>query len=247
MKRRDALKTIATATSLLVMSSSARAEDKVIATPAPTSAASGLPPLLYSYDALAPVIDAETMKLHHDAHHKAYLDKLTAALNQWSATSTEAKAPLSKILSHLDTVPEIFRQTIRNQGGGHLNHSLFWESMVPPDSQKISPSLESELTKSFGGVAQFQEKFETVGASHFGSGWVWLSMDKDGRLDLASYANQDCPAMSGKTPLLGNDLWEHAYYLSYRNRRAEYLKAWWRVVSWRVVEQRINEARANLK
>jgi Fe-Mn family superoxide dismutase len=119
--------------------------------------------------------------------------------------------------------------------------------MVPPDSQKISPSLESELTKSFGGVAQFQEKFETVGASHFGSGWVWLSMDKDGRLDLASYANQDCPAMSGKTPLLGNDLWEHAYYLSYRNRRAEYLKAWWRVVSWRVVEQRINEARADLK
>ena len=247
MKRRDALKTIATATSLLVMKNNAIAADTVAATPAPATNTLGLPPLPYSYDALAPVIDPETMKLHHDAHHKAYLEKLTATLNQWGTTSSDAKAPLSEILAHLDKVPESFRQTVRNHGGGHLNHSIFWESMVPPDSEKISPFLESELTKSFGGVGQFQEKFETVGTSHFGSGWAWLSIDKDGRLDLASYANQDCPAMSGKTPLLGNDLWEHAYYLSYRNRRAEYLKAWWRVVSWRVVEQRLKAARLNGK
>lgn len=251
MKRREALKTLASAASLVIFSDGVGAEEKTapsrivtpdVNAPVPTS---GLPPLPYGYDALEPVIDTETMTLHHDLHHKAYLDKVTVALEQWGSQSPAAKAPLGEILSHLETVPESFRQTIRNQGGGHINHSLFWESMVPPDSEKPSPFVEAALTQSFGGVDQFKEKFETIGAAHFGSGWVWLSVDKEGKLDLASYSNQDCPAMSGKTPILGNDLWEHAYYLGYRNRRAEYLKAWWRVVSWRVVEQRLQQARRN--
>lgn len=247
MKRREALKTIVSATSLVFLAGGeeSRAEERAVATP--TSIGPGLPPLPYSYDALSPVIDAETMHLHHGAHHRAYVEKVTAALTQWSADSAEAKAPLATILAHLDRVPESLRQTVRNNGGGHLNHSLFWETMTPHGGAEPKGAFAEELTSTFGSVGQFKEKFESVGLSHFGSGWVWLSLDGNGRLDVASYPNQDCPAMMGKTPLIGNDLWEHAYYLTYRNRRAEYLKAWWRIVAWDVVERRFNEARKGKK
>jgi len=247
MKRREALRTIISASSFVFLASGyeARAEEGIVATP--TSVVAGLPPLPYGYDALSPVIDAETMQLHHGAHHRAYVEKVTAALAQWSADSAEAKSPLPTILAHLDRVPESLRQTIRNNGGGHLNHSLFWETMTPQGGGDPKGPFAEALVSTFGSVAQFKEKFESVGLSHFGSGWVWLSLDGNGRLDLASYPNQDCPAMVGKTPLIGNDLWEHAYYLTYRNRRAEYLKAWWKIVAWNVVERRFEEARKSSK
>lgn len=247
MKRREALKTIVSATSLVFLAPGGEARGEAGTANTPPSSSAGLPPLPYPYEALSPVIDAETMRLHHGAHHRAYVEKVTAALSQWSADSAEAKAPLATILAHLERVPESLRQTIRNNGGGHINHSLFWETMKPQGGGEPKGLLAQELISTFGSVAQFKEKFETVGVGHFGSGWVWLSLDRDGRLDLASYANQDCPAMVGKTPIIGNDLWEHAYYLSYRNRRAEYLKAWWNVVAWDVVEKRLEQARKELK
>lgn len=231
------------ATSLVFIAGGPRANAEEGAPAVPKSGDLGLSPLPYGYEALSPVIDAETMQLHHGAHHKAYADKLTTALQQWSADSSDVKAPLSDVLAHLERVPESLRQTIRNNGGGHLNHSLFWETMAPNGGGDPKGSLAQELAATFGGVSQFKEKFESLGVTHFGSGWVWLSLDRDGRLDLASYPNQDCPAMVGKTPLIGNDLWEHAYYLSYRNRRAEYLKAWWKIVAWDVVERRFDQAR----
>ncbi len=254
MDRRELLKTVAVASSVAILSrtgmltdSDAFAQERVEKENAPSTG--DFPALPYSADALAPVIDAETMMLHHGAHHRAYFDKLNAALTQWSAQSdaqnySPAQAPLVELLANLDKIPENFRQTIRNQGGGHFNHTLFWETMTPGKGGTAFGEVGKEIAATFGGFDQFKEKFETAGISHFGSGWVWLSLGRDGRLDLGAYPNQDSPVMAGKTPIIGNDLWEHAYYLSYRNRRAEYLKAWWNVVNWGVVEKRFVEARA---
>ncbi|MGY4105678.1 superoxide dismutase [Ignavigranum ruoffiae] len=194
-----------------------------------------LPDLPYAYDALEPVIDAETMKLHHDKHHNTYVENLNKAVE-----GTEfADKSIEDLVAHLDQVPEDIQTAVRNNGGGHLNHSFFWETLVSPSSQKEMPKeLEDKLVDAFGSVDAFKEKFEAAGKGQFGSGWAWL-VDNQGTLEVVSTPNQDNPISEGKTPLLGVDVWEHAYYLKYQNRRPEYLKAFWDVVDWDKVASRL--------
>lgn len=197
-----------------------------------------LPPLGYAYDALVPVIDKETMTLHHDMHHAGYLKKFQDALASVDA-SWQAK-PVEVLLKDVAAVPESIRTAVRNQGGGHYNHTLFWVSMHPQGVREPSGNLLEAINGTFGDFSKFKVAFEQAGAGHFGSGWVWLAVDAAKKLVIMTTPNQDSPLFQGMTPLLGNDLWEHAYYLTYRNRRAEYLAAWWKVVDWRVVESRFN-------
>lgn len=205
-----------------------------------------LPPLPYPADALAPVIGEETMNIHHGKHHKAYVDKLNSALEgqaQYQSWSVE------ELLAKIDALPEAIRKDIRNQGGGHHNHTLFWESMAPPDKAKQSKAdaaLGKAIEEAFGSLEEFKTKFQAAGGSLFGSGWVWLAADpKTGKLSIKTTPNQDSLLMTKEgIPLLGNDVWEHAYYLNYQNRRPDYLKAWWDVVNWDVVSQRYAKARA---
>lgn len=183
-----------------------------------------LPPLPYAYNALEPYIDARTMELHHAKHHQAYVDKLNAALEKYPALQ---KKSVEELLRGLDTLPidDIDRIAIRNHGGGHANHSLFWQVMGP--KKEIDIKLNSEIASEFGSLDEFKGKFSQMAASLFGSGWVWLARDGAGKLHLHSTANQDSPLLRGYTPVLGLDVWEHAYYLKYQNRRAEYIDAWW--------------------
>jgi len=197
-----------------------------------------VPPLPYPADALEPHIDAETMTLHHDKHHQAYVDKLNAAVE---GTDMDGK-PIEELIANLSSVPEDKRTAVRNQGGGHLNHTLFWEWMSPDGGGAPEGDLASAIDEAFGSFDDFKEKFEAAGVGQFGSGWAWLVLD-GGKLAVTSTANQDNPISDGKTPLLGNDVWEHAYYVSYRNRRPEYLKAWWNVVDWGKVAERYSAAR----
>lgn len=194
-----------------------------------------LPDLPYAYDALEPVIDQETMKLHHDKHHNTYVENLNKAVE-----GTEfADKSIEDLVANLNQVPEDIRTAVRNNGGGHLNHSFFWESLVSPsDKKEIPQALEAKLVEAFGSVDAFKEKFEAAGKGQFGSGWAWL-VDDQGKLEVVSTANQDNPLTEGKTPLLGVDVWEHAYYLKYQNRRPEYLKALWDVVDWDKVAARL--------
>ena len=192
-----------------------------------------VPPLPYAADALEPHIDAETMTLHHDKHHQAYVDKLNAAVE---GTDMDGK-PIEELIAHLSQVPEDKRTAVRNQGGGHLNHTLFWETMSPDGGGAPDGDLASAIDETFGSFDAFKEQFEAAGVGQFGSGWAWLVVD-DGRLAITSTANQDNPVSDGKVVLLGNDVWEHAYYVSYRNRRPEYLKAWWNTVDWGKVAER---------
>ena len=196
-----------------------------------------VPPLPYPENALEPHIDAETMSLHHDKHHQAYVDKLNAAVE---GTDLDGK-PIDELIAGLNDVPEDKRTAVRNQGGGHLNHTLFWESMSPDGGGAPDGDLASAIDSEFGSFDDFKEKFEAAGVAQFGSGWVWLVVD-GGKLAITSTANQDNPITDGKTPLLGNDVWEHAYYVSYRNRRPEYLKAWWNTVDWGKVAERYASA-----
>jgi Fe-Mn family superoxide dismutase len=196
-----------------------------------------VPPLPYDYNALEPTIDEATMKLHHDKHHQAYVDKANDAL---AGTDLESKT-IGDLIAGLNDVPEDKRTAVRNQGGGHLNHSLFWESMSPDGGGEPEGDLASAIDEAFGSFDEFKEKFEAAGVAQFGSGWVWLVVDGD-KLAIVTTANQDNPITDGKTPLVGNDVWEHAYYVSYRNRRPEYLKAWWNVVAWDKVAERYDEA-----
>jgi Fe-Mn family superoxide dismutase len=197
-----------------------------------------VPALPYAYDALEPHIDAETMMLHHDKHHQAYVDKVNAALE-----GTElADKPIEAVIRDLDSVPADKKGPVRNNGGGHLNHSMFWESMSPDGGGDPSGELGDAITAAFGSFDAFKEQFEAAGVGQFGSGWAWLVLD-GGELKITSTANQDNPVTSGQTPLVGNDVWEHAYYVTYRNRRPEYLKAWWNVVNWDVVAQRYAAAK----
>jgi Fe-Mn family superoxide dismutase len=186
-----------------------------------------VPPLPYDYAALEPHIDEQTMRLHHDKHHQAYVDKLNAAL---SGTEHEGRS-IDDIIANLDSIPEDKRTAVRNQGGGHLNHSKFWEWMSPNGGGDPSGDLATAIESAFGSLDDFRKKFEETGAAQFGSGWVWLVAD-GGALSVTSTANQDSPLSGGKVPILGNDVWEHAYYLKYQNRRPEYLAAWWNVVDW---------------
>lgn len=196
-----------------------------------------VPALPYPYDSLAPTIDEETMHLHHDKHHQAYVDKANGALEgtEW------ADKPIEEVIANLDSLPAEIKGPVRNNGGGHLNHSMFWESMTPGGSE-LSGELADAITAKFGSVDEFKEKFEAAGVGQFGSGWAWLVLD-GGELAITSTANQDSPLTDGKTPLLGNDVWEHAYYLTYKNVRPAYLKAWWDVVNWEVVAERYAAAK----
>ena len=192
-----------------------------------------VPPLPYAYDALAPTIDEQTMHLHHDKHHQAYVDKLNGAVDgtEWASKSIE------EIVTNLGSLPSDIQGPVRNNGGGHLNHSMFWESMAPGAGGAPDGDLGAAIDAAFGSFDSFKEQFEAAGVGRFGSGWAWLVVD-GGALKVTSTANQDNPLTDGQTPLLGNDVWEHAYYLTYQNRRPDYLKAWWDVVDWSKVAER---------
>ena len=195
-----------------------------------------LPPLPYPYDALEPHIDEATMKLHHGKHHQAYVDKLNAAI---AASEWESKS-LDEIMVSLDKVPDKIKAAVRNNGGGHYNNSLFWQWMSPTGGGEPTGKVAEAINSKFGSFAKFKEEFEAAGMSRFGSGWVWLIQD-GGELSIVTTPYQDCPVSEGKKVLLGNDLWEHAYYLKYQNRRPEYLAAWWNVVNWNKVTELFNQ------
>jgi Fe-Mn family superoxide dismutase len=198
-----------------------------------------VPPLPYAPDALEPHIDAQTMSLHHDKHHQAYVDKLNAALE-----GTEfADSSIEDIIANLDAIPEDKRTAVRNNGGGHLNHSLFWKSMSPDGGGAPEGDLGAAIDSAFGSFDDFKEQFEAAGVGQFGSGWAWLVF-AGGALSVTSTPNQDNPLSEGKLTLLGNDVWEHAYYLKYQNRRPEYLKAWWNTVNWSEIATRYSAATA---
>lgn len=198
-----------------------------------------LPKLPYNYDALEPFIDAKTMEIHHTKHHQAYLNKLNEALAKHPELENKL---LEELLRDLDAVPEDIRGAVRNHGGGHYNHSLFWKTMASPSEnlvkEGLGPRIENAILKNFGDFAKFKEQFSNSAATLFGSGWVWLTEDK-GKLSIVTTPNQDNPISKGQRPLLGLDVWEHAYYLKYQNRRPEYIEAWWNVVNWKEVERLI--------
>jgi superoxide dismutase, Fe-Mn family len=197
-----------------------------------------LPKLPYAYDALEPHIDARTMEIHHTKHHQGYVNNLNAALEK---APNLQKTSLEELLRGIATVPEAIRTAVRNHGGGHANHTLFWQVMAPKAGGAPTGKLADALTKTFGGVEAFKEQFGAAAGSRFGSGWAWLVVH-DGKLAVESTANQDSPIMEGKTPILGLDVWEHAYYLHYQNRRPDYLAAWWNVVNWDKVAARYEGA-----
>jgi Fe-Mn family superoxide dismutase len=195
-----------------------------------------LPALPYAYDALEPTIDEETMHLHHDKHHQAYINNFNAAIEKHPELA--AKSP-EALLSDLSAVPDDIRMAVRNNGGGHVNHTQFWETMTPGGAKEPGGRLAEALTSTFGSVDDFKKQFNANGATRFGSGWTWLAQDASGKLVLLSTPNQDSPLSEGLTPILGNDVWEHAYYLKYQNKRPDYLAAWWNVVNWDIVAARL--------
>jgi superoxide dismutase, Fe-Mn family len=197
-----------------------------------------VPDLAYAFDALEPHIDARTMEIHHDKHHAAYVNNLNAALDgtPWAEQSLDA------VLTSLDSIPEDKRTAVRNNGGGHANHTLFWEIMGPNGGGDPSGALGDAIADAFGGVADLKSAVNDAGVKRFGSGWTWLVWDGTG-LAVKSTPNQDTPVMDGEAPLLGIDVWEHAYYLNYQNRRPDYLEAWWNVVDWDAVAARFDAAR----
>ena len=192
-----------------------------------------LPPLPYPYDALEPTIDEQTMRIHHDKHHGTYVTNLNAALDgtEWNGR------PLEQVLDNLDLLPEDKRTPVRNNGGGHANHTLFWEIMSPGGGGEPEGALAQAIADTFDSVDELKKQINDAGVKRFGSGWTWLIHDGTG-LAVVSTPNQDSPLMSGDTPLLGIDVWEHAYYLKYQNRRPDYLEAWWNVVNWVAVGER---------
>jgi Fe-Mn family superoxide dismutase len=199
-----------------------------------------LPPLPYAPNALEPHIDARTMEIHHGKHHAAYVTNLNKALE--SAPDLQHKTA-EELISDLNAVPENVRTAVRNNGGGHVNHTMFWQIMGPNAGGKPSGELAAAIEAAFGSFDAFMEKVNTAGTTRFGSGWAWLSLDKSGNLVVHSTANQDNPMMEGMQPILGVDVWEHAYYLNYQNRRPDYLKAWWNVVNWSEVARRYAAAK----
>jgi Fe-Mn family superoxide dismutase len=194
-----------------------------------------LPPLPYDYTALEPHIDEQTMRIHHDKHHAAYVNNLNAALEPHPALQQKT---LDALIGDLAAVPESIRGAVRNNGGGHWNHTLFWELMAPGGAGEPEGALADAITRAFGGFPQFKEQFQKACVGRFGSGWGWLVADSQGGLSIESTPNQDAPIMDGKHALLGCDVWEHAYYLKYQNRRPDYVAAWWNVVNWTVVGAR---------
>ena len=197
-----------------------------------------VPPLPYDYAALEPHIDAETMKLHHDKHHTAYVTNLNGAVEKHPDLG---KHTAEDLLRNLNSVPEDVRTTVRNNGGGHVNHSMFWKIMQPGGGGDPTGKIAEQIRKDFGDFAAFKKQFNETTAKQFGSGWGWVIWD-GGKLAIVTTANQDNPLLQGKYPILGNDVWEHAYYLKYQNRRPDYLAAWWNTVNWTEINKRFEQA-----
>jgi Fe-Mn family superoxide dismutase len=193
-----------------------------------------LPPLPYPFAALEPHIDAKTMEIHHDKHHQAYITNANNALKDYPDLAAKS---VEELIANLNAVPEAIRTAVRNNAGGHANHSFFWKIMGPNTGGEPKGKLADAIKSTFGGLDQFKEKLQVAGAGRFGSGWAWLVLNKQGKLEITSTPNQDSPIMDGLKPVLGVDVWEHAYYLKYQNRRPDYLKAWWNVVNWPAVTQ----------
>lgn len=198
-----------------------------------------LPPLPYDYAALEPHIDAQTMQLHHDKHHATYVNNLNTALEKYP--DLQSKSP-EELIQDLNSVPEDIRTAVRNNGGGHVNHTMFWNIMGPDGGGQPTGAIAEAINQSFGSFDQFKQQFNDAGTKRFGSGWVWLVRSSDGNLQITSTANQDNPLSEGQFPILGNDVWEHAYYLKYQNKRADYLQAWWNTINWEEVNRRFQQA-----
>lgn len=232
MTRRQALKT-----TTIVSLAAATVPGVVAQTPAPAAATTAftLPSLPYAFDALEPHIDARTMEIHHDRHHKAYVDNLNKAVA--GIPSVSGNVTIESLLQNLGSIPENVRPAVRNNGGGHFNHSLFWQMMAKNGGGEPKAELAKAIESSFGNFTDFKTKFTEAATKVFGSGWAWLVWH-EGKLAIESAPNQDSPLSSGKTPLLGLDVWEHAYYLKYQNKRADYIAAWWNVVNWDFVAAR---------
>jgi Fe-Mn family superoxide dismutase len=199
-----------------------------------------LPNLPYPSNALEPHIDAQTMEIHHGKHHKAYVDNLNKALE---GQSNLASKSISQLLREINQVPENIRQAVINNGGGHANHSMFWEIMAPNAGGQPGGNLGNDIKSTFGDFATFQQQFKQAASTRFGSGWGWLVLD-NGKLKIISTANQDSPYMQNLPPIMGLDVWEHAYYLKYQNRRPDYIDAWWNVVNWAKINERYEQAKA---
>ena len=197
-----------------------------------------VPPLPYDYTALEPHIDEQTMHLHHDKHHQAYVTNLNAAIEKHPELGS--KSP-EELIKDLGSIPEDIRTAVRNNGGGHVNHTMFWQIMGPNGGGEPTGALADAITSAFGSFDAFKTQFNDAGVKRFGSGWAWLVKSSDGKLQIVSTANQDNPMSDGLTPVLGNDVWEHAYYLKYQNRRPEYLAAWWNTVNWAEVSKRFEQ------
>ena len=198
-----------------------------------------LPDLPYAYDALEPYIDEETMHLHHDKHHNTYVTNLNAAIEKYPELGEKT---IEELLSDMDAIPTDIKTAVRNNGGGHANHSFFWEIMAPNAGGEPTGEIKEEINEAFGDFSSFKEEFKKAAAGRFGSGWAWLVME-NGKLAITSTANQDSPLMEGKTPILGLDVWEHAYYLKYKNVRPDYIAAFWNVINWDEVNKRFEAAK----
>ena len=201
-----------------------------------------LPSLPYPYEALEPYIDTETMHLHHDKHHQAYVTNLNNALQGQSEQL--ASYSVEDLVRNISQVPDSIRTAVQNNGGGHTNHTMFWQIMKPNGGGAPTGELASAIEQAFGSFDQFKDTFNKAGLARFGSGWAWLVLNQSGQLQVVSTANQDSPLMTGHYPVMGNDVWEHAYYLKYKNVRADYLNAWWNVVNWDEVARRFQQARS---
>ncbi len=241
MTRRQALKTAALTTAATVVAGSMFSESLIAASAAatkPEEVPTGpfkLPPLGYAFDVLEPHIDAQTMQIHHDKHHAAYVQNLNKAVADHPDLG---KRSVEDLIRDLNSIPEAIRAAVRNHGGGHANHSLFWQTLKKGGGEQPQGELAGAMDKKFGSFSMFQESFTKAALGVFGSGWAWLSLNPRKELLIESTPNQDSPLSVGNTPLFGIDVWEHAYYLKYQNMRADYIKAWWNVVNWTEVEKR---------
>ncbi|NEU74661.1 superoxide dismutase [Hassallia byssoidea VB512170] len=237
--RRHFLFLLAASVGAFALDSHASAEKAPISQATPTgNTVYSVPPLPYAYDALEPHIDQATMQFHHDKHHAAYVKNLNAALDKHPELKSKT---VEEMLRNLNSVPADIRKMVRNNGGGHVNHSMFWQIMKPLGGGEATGAIASAINQSFGSFAAFKKQFNEAGASRFGSGWVWL-VRNNGKLEITTTANQDSPLSEGKYPIMGNDVWEHAYYLKYQNRRADYLDAWWNVLNWDEINKRFAAA-----
>jgi Fe-Mn family superoxide dismutase len=198
-----------------------------------------LSPLPYNYDALEPYIDAQTMQLHHDLHHQTYVNNLNAAVEKYP--ELQSKSP-EELIKDFNSLPQDIVSAVRNNGGGDVNHTMFWQIMAPNAGGEPTGAVGDTIRENFGDFESFKQRFNDAGTKQFGSGWVWLVRTSDGKIEITSTPNQDSPTTSGHFPIMGNDVWEHAYYLKYQNKRAEYLKQWWNVVNWDEINKRFEMA-----